>query len=71
MTGMKHQNFKEHLPASAEEWLEYQEHRERWSSKAQEIADKHLKKKFPISGEDREITKKIRDHLLTSHWKKP
>ena len=68
---MKPRKLKTKLPATTEEWLEYQEHRERWTPEAQAIADKHIRKTFPVTPEDRRATKKIREHLLTSHWKKP
>jgi len=68
---MKPRKLKTKLPGTAEEWLEYQEHREYWTPEARAIADKHLKNTSPVTAEDRQITKKIREHLLTSHWKKP
>ena len=67
---MKPRKLKTTLPCTPEEWLEYQEHRERWTPAAQEIADKQLKKAFPLTDEDTRIVKNIRKHLLTSSRKK-
>jgi hypothetical protein len=68
---MKPRKLKTALPCTPDEWLEYQEHRERWTPEAQAKADKFLKETFPLTDEDAEVVKNIRKHLATSHQKKP
>jgi hypothetical protein len=68
---MKHRKLKDSIPRSAKEWLEYQEHRERWTPEMQAILDQYIKKTFPLTPEDRERIRKLKEELITSHWKKP
>jgi hypothetical protein len=67
---MKHGTLKNHIPKSVKEWLEYQEHRERWTPEMQAILDEHIRKTFPLTPEDRGWIKKAKEQLITSHWKK-
>jgi hypothetical protein len=51
---MKQGKLKNNVSQSPEEWLEYQDHRERWSAEMQKILDKRIKDAFPVSPEDKE-----------------
>ncbi|MDP3111581.1 MAG: hypothetical protein Q8M71_05725 [Thermodesulfovibrionales bacterium] len=68
---MKHRKLKTNIPRSAKEWLEYQEHRERWTPEMQTILDKHIKDTFPLTPDDKARLKKLIEEIITSHWKKP
>jgi len=57
-TGMKQGKLKDNVPQSPEEWLEYQEHRERWTPEMRKVLDKFIKDAFPVSPEDKESSKK-------------
>jgi hypothetical protein len=68
---MKPKKLKNNIPSSAKEWLEYQEHRDRWTPEMQRVLDKHIRKTFPVTLEDAREVKQIKTHLATSHLKKP
>jgi hypothetical protein len=57
-TGMKQGKLKDNVPQSPDEWLEYQEHRERWTPEMQKVLDKFIKDTFPVAPEDEESSKK-------------
>lgn len=40
--------LKNHIPLSPQEWLEYQDHRDRWTKASQEISDFLINKAFPL-----------------------
>lgn len=67
---MKPRKLKTEIAKSLKEWLEYPEHRERWTPQARTVIDKHIKKTFPVSPADRKRAKIISDYI-TSHSKKP
>lgn len=68
---MKPKKLKKNIPLFPEEWLEYQEHRERWDPKIRPAIDQRIRESSPITPQDRKKGKPIREHHLTSHWKKP
>ncbi len=55
---MKPRKLKTELPSTVEEWLEYQEHRDRWTPEARAIIDEHIRKTFPVVPEERDSAKK-------------
>ncbi len=68
---MKPRKLKTNVPSSSKEWLEYQEHRERWTPEMQRVLDKHIRKTFPVTLEDARTAKQIKAHHPTSHSKRP
>ncbi len=52
-TGIKPRKLKTNIPRSPQEWLEYTDHRERWTPEMQKAIDKLIKKTFPVTTEYR------------------
>lgn len=67
---MKTRKLKAHIPETPSEWLEYVDHRERWTPEMQVILDQHMRDTFPLTLKDRIFLKKaeqIRLQRVTLH----
>ncbi len=69
-TGIKPRKLKTTIPASPEEWLEYTDHRERWTPEMQKVLDKLIKKTFPVTHEEKLKATKGKVVPITSTSKK-
>lgn len=67
---MKPRKLKTHIPKSPEEWLEYNDHRERWTPQMQKALDKLIKDTFSATFEDTKPAKKAKVIQITSTLKK-
>ncbi len=67
---MKPRKLKTNIPGSPEEWLEYTDHRDRWTSEMQTVIDGLIKKTFSSACEEKRLCKCKVVHLTSTSKKR-